>query len=135
MSEPVFLREYETIYILNPEMTDEAVAKLNGRVKGVLERFEARTLRHEVWGKKKLSYEVKKQQKGIFVYLQVLAGNTLIAELERNFRMWDDVIKYQTVKLQDEVDADARMKEIPAPSEEKPAPAPESAEPTESAEA
>jgi small subunit ribosomal protein S6 len=122
MADTVFLREYETIYILNPELTDEAVTKLNGRVKDVLERGEARTMRHETWGKKKLSYEVKKQQKGIFVYLQFLAGNALVAELERNFRMWDDVIKYQTVKLQDEVDADARMKELPPPgSEAKPA--------------
>lgn len=117
MQEPVFLREYETIYILRPELTDEGIEKLNGRVKEVLDRGEARLLRHEVWGKKKLAYEVKKNQKGVFVFVQYLAGNAMVAELERNLRMWDDVIKYQTVKLADEVDAEARMQQIP-PAEE-----------------
>ena len=118
MAETVYLREYETIYILRPEATDDGVEKLNGRVKGVLDTAAARILRHEVWGKKKLAYEVKKSQKGIFVYLHFLSGHSLVAELERNFRMWDDVIKFQTIKLKDEVDADARMKEIPPPGAE-----------------
>jgi small subunit ribosomal protein S6 len=120
MAEAVYLREYETIYILRPEATDDAVEKLNGRVKGVLDQASARVLRHEVWGKKKLAYEVKKNQKGIFIYLHFLSGNALVAELERNFRMWEDVIKFQTVKLHEEVDADARMKEIPPPGVEAP---------------
>jgi small subunit ribosomal protein S6 len=118
MAETVYLREYETIYILRPEATDDAVEKLNGRVKGLLDQATARILRHEIWGKKKLAYEVKKSQKGIFIYLQFLSGHSLVAELERNFRMWDDVIKFQTIKLKDEVDADARMKEIPPPGAE-----------------
>lgn len=120
MAEAVYLREYESIYILRPEATDDAVEKLNGRVKGVLEQASARILRHEIWGKKKLAYEVKKNQKGIFIYLHFLSGNALVAELERNFRMWEDVIKFQTVKLREEVDADARMKEIPPPGAEAP---------------
>jgi len=118
MAETVYLREYETIYILRPEATDDAVDKINARVKGVLDVVSARILRHEIWGKKKLAYEVKKNQKGIFIYLQFLSIHSLIAELERNFRMWDDVIKFQTIKLKDEVDADARMKELPNVSAE-----------------
>ena len=53
--------------------------------------------------------QFKKNQKGVFVFVQYLAGNAMVAELERNLRMWDDVIKYQTVLVRNDV-ADALIK-------------------------
>ncbi len=117
MAETTYLREYETIYILRPEIGDDVVDKLNLRVREVANRGSARVLRHELWGKKKLAYEVKKNQKGIFVFMQYLADQKFVSEFERNLRMWDDVIKYQTIRLDEEVNAEVRVTELPPPSD------------------
>ncbi len=106
------MREYETIAILRPDLLDEGVERIKGRVAQVVERMEGRLLRFDNWGKRKLAYEVKKYPKGIFLYFLYLGNPGIVEEIERNFRMWDDVIRYMTVKLDDEADPEARPSEI-----------------------
>lgn len=101
-------REYETIYILRPETSAEQVLAVNTRVRKVIEDAQGRLVRVENWGKRKLAYEIKKQNKGIYLYWRYLAGAPLVAELERNLRMLDTVIRYLTVKIDEDVDPNAR---------------------------
>ena len=58
------------------------------------------------WGKRKLAYEVKKQLKGIFLYWQYLGETDLVAEVERNMRMMDPVIRYMTINTKNNVKVD-----------------------------
>ena len=60
------------------------------------------------WGKRKLAYEIAKQLKGIYLYWQYLGTAGLVEELERNLRMLDSVIRYHTIKLDSNVDPNAR---------------------------
>ena len=107
----MLMREYETLYIVRPDLADENLAQLNERLTGVLAREGAKILRLEVWGKKKLAFEVKKNPKGIYFNLKYLSPPQVVAEFERNLRMIEPVIRYQTIKVAENVDVDERLLE------------------------
>jgi small subunit ribosomal protein S6 len=101
-------REYETIYILRPDATTEQIHDVNTRVRRVIENTGGKLIRVDNWGKRKLAYEIKKQLKGIYLYWLYLGESKLVAEIERNLRMLDLVIRYYTVKVVEGVDPEAR---------------------------
>jgi small subunit ribosomal protein S6 len=107
----MLLREYETIYILRPDLTDDEITGVKEKVANIFSREEGHVLHQDVWGKKKLSYEIKKQPKGIYVRLSYLGGPATINELERNLRLMEPVLKYQTLRVAKDVDVDRRLAE------------------------
>jgi len=134
-------REYETIYILRPDISPDDADKAQARVAEVIERLGGKLVKIDQWGKRKLAYKVARQKKGIYVVLKYVGYSDMVLELERNLRMTDTVIKHQTVLLDDDVDAgtvtvdpDAiqwkRLEQVPdEPEEPEIAPPPE--EPTD----
>jgi small subunit ribosomal protein S6 len=105
-------REYETIYILRPNTPNEGVAEVNTRIKGVIEGMGGKIIKIDNWGKRRLAYEVAKERKGIYLYWQYLAQPGVVEETERNLRMLDSVIRYLTVKVDENIDVAARPTEI-----------------------
>ncbi|MGB0678332.1 MAG: 30S ribosomal protein S6, partial [Polyangiales bacterium] len=101
---PSRVREYETIYILAPNVSREEAEKVAGRVTEIIERLKGTLVQVDTWGRRKLAYPIRKHLRGHFIYLKYLGVEGLVAELERNLRMLDAVLRYQTVKLQDVVD-------------------------------
>ncbi|MFO0571535.1 MAG: 30S ribosomal protein S6 [Polyangiaceae bacterium] len=91
-------REYETIYILRPDVAKEAAQKVATRVEEVVGREGGKLTEVATWGRRSLAYPISKQRRGVYVYVKYLGGGALVSELERNLRMLDDVIKYQTVQ-------------------------------------
>src|SRR5580704_5288998 len=116
---PNTAREYETIYILRPNTPNEGVAEVNTRIKGVIEGMGGKVIKVDNWGKRRLAYEVAKERKGIYLYWQYLAQPGVVEEAERNLRMLDNVIRYLTVKVDENVDVAARPTEIDDTSYEK----------------
>jgi small subunit ribosomal protein S6 len=116
---PGTAREYETIYILRPNTPNEGVAEVNARIKGVIEGMGGKVIKVDNWGKRRLAYEVAKERKGIYLYWQYLAQPGVVEETERNLRMLDAVIRYLTVKVDEDVDVGARPTEIDETSFEK----------------
>jgi small subunit ribosomal protein S6 len=106
--EPGTQREYETIFILRPDTNQEGIQTVNTRVRGVIDQMGGRLLKLDNWGKRKLAYEVKKQLKGIYLYWQYLGTAGTVEEIERNLRMLDAVIRYYTVKVDEDIDPAAR---------------------------
>lgn len=108
-------REYETIIILRPDATEEMTAKVRERVDGVFSRLQGHLISYDDWGKRKLAYEIRdrtaarRHSKGLYFYLRYLGKNDLVPELERNFRMLEPVVRYMTIKLEDDVDAEVRL--------------------------
>jgi small subunit ribosomal protein S6 len=100
------LREYETIYILRPSVTRDAQEKVAQRLNEVLTREKGTLTTIENWGRRSLSYPVAKQKRGVYVYLKYLGGGGLVSELERNLRVMDDVVKFQTLQLRTDVMSD-----------------------------
>lgn len=105
-------REYETIYILRPNTPNEQVAEVNTRVKGIIEGMGGKILKVDNWGKRRLAYEVAKERKGIYLYWLYLASPGVVEETERNLRMLDSVIRYLTIKVDENIDVSARPTEI-----------------------
>jgi small subunit ribosomal protein S6 len=102
------LREYETIFLLKSELTDDNVDKLKERVRTIVNREGGKVLRFTVWGKKKTLYPIAKQPRAIYVHTHYLGGSKMVAEVERNLRNFDEVTRYLSVKLADEVDPESR---------------------------
>ncbi|HRG96472.1 MAG TPA: 30S ribosomal protein S6 [Polyangiaceae bacterium] len=122
-------KEYETIYVLRPDVDADAADKVQNRMTEVVARDGGTLLKVEAWGRRKLAYPVKKHQKGVYVYVKYVGKGGLVQEIERNLKLMDAVLKYQTVLLTSDVDAAsftvdpeeikfARL-ELPAEEEEK----------------
>ncbi len=99
-------RNYETIYILRPNVDSDDVAKVAKRVRDVMDRNGGKLTKVDVWGKRRLAYHIGNYTRGIFVYLGYSAHGDLIAELERNLRLLDPVIRYQTIVFDERIDLD-----------------------------
>lgn len=102
------LREYETIFLVRPELTDDNVDKLKERVRGIVTREGGKLIKFTVWGKKKTSYTVAKQPRAIYVHSSYLGDSRMVAEVERNLRNIDEVTRFLSVKVSDEVDPETR---------------------------
>lgn len=116
---PNTAREYETIYILRPNTPNEGVAEVNARIRGIIENMGGKIIKVDNWGKRRLAYEVAKERKGIYLYWQYLATPGVVEETERNLRMLDSVIRYLSVKVDENIDVTARPTEIDETSYEK----------------
>ena len=92
------MNTYESIFILRSTLNDEDVQKIISKIEGVVKQG-GELLATENWGKKRLAYEVMKEKKGIYVLLRFRAKGDLVVEIERNYRIDDNVIKFLTVKL------------------------------------
>jgi len=109
---PNTAREYETIYILRPNTPNEGVAEVNTKVKAIIEGLGGKILKVDNWGKRRLAYEIAKERKGIYLYWQYLGSPGLVEETERNLRMLDNVVRYITVKVDENIDVTARPTEL-----------------------
>jgi small subunit ribosomal protein S6 len=116
---PNTAREYETIYVLRPNTTNDQVAEVNTKVKTVIESMGGKVIKVDNWGKRRLAYEVAKERKGIYLYWLFLATPGVVEEAERNLRMLDNVIRYLTVRVDENIDLGARPSEIDDTSYEK----------------
>src|SRR5215470_12320078 len=110
--EPGTQREFETIFILRPDTNQDGIQLVNTRVRSVIEQKGGRLLKLDNWGKRKLAYDVKKQLKGIYLYWQYLGTPGVVEEIERNLRMLDSVIRYYTVKVDEDIEPTARAQGV-----------------------
>jgi small subunit ribosomal protein S6 len=108
------MRKYEAIFILDPDLEEEQAQTAIEKVKGIITQTNGEILKVEDWGKRKLAYEVKKKSKGHYILIHFSGTPTLLSELERNFRVMDAVIKFQSVRLDER---QASVSEGPLPEE------------------
>ncbi len=97
-------REYETIYILKSNIDPDEAAKIANRIPEVVDRLGGKVTKVDNWGKRKLAYPIQKNTRGIFVFVKYVGFNDLVAEIERNLRLFDSVIRYQTVVHEGRID-------------------------------
>lgn len=112
------MREYETTYILDPNMTDADVGHAIDRVKEIIVRHSGEVFRLQNMGKKTLAYRIKKQSKGTYVSFDFCGDSGVVADIERTFKLDERVLRYLTVVLVDDVNPEARKKQIVEEAEE-----------------
>ncbi len=98
------LRHYEVVVLLRPDVTDAGQDTMRGRVRDIVTGAGGVEVRWETWGRRKLAYAIQKQQRAIYSYCSFIAPQTAVAEMERNLRLMESVLRYQTVRLADQVD-------------------------------
>ena len=97
-------REYETVYVLRPDISKEGAEKVSNRVIEVMQREGGTLTKVESWGRRALAFPVANYRRAYYMYVKYIGSGAVVSELERSFRMLEGVLKYQTVKLRDEVD-------------------------------
>lgn|SRR5690606_19197789 len=97
------LREYETVYVLAPNAEHAEAERINGKLTEIVSSFGGKLLKLDNWGRRKLAYPIQKQTRGIFVYTKYVARAGAVAELERNLRIADSVLRYQSNLLRPHV--------------------------------
>lgn len=98
------MRKYETFFILDPDLPDEVNNIVDDKIKTVVTSNGGMVLSYTPWGKKKLAYTVKKHTRGHYILMEYAGGPELVAELERNMRLDERMLKFITVKLEDRFD-------------------------------
>ena len=98
------MRKYETFFIVDPDLTDEVNTAIDEKIQGVVTSNGGSIVSYVPWGKKKLAYPVKKRTRGHYVLMEYAGGSQLVAELERNMRLDERVLKFITVLLDERFD-------------------------------
>jgi small subunit ribosomal protein S6 len=106
------MRKYETFFIIDPDLTEEAFNLASEKLKGIVTTNGGVVLTYVPWGKKKLAYPVKKRNQGLYILMEYGGGPQLVAELERNMRLDERVLKFITVKLEDRFDPEKEKEEV-----------------------
>ena len=97
------VRQYELVYIVPPETTEEALAELHTQIVAVTDRFGATFEKTESWGRRKLAYEIAGHREGVYV-LEVINGpGAVTAELDRRLRVFDTVIRHMLVRVDEDI--------------------------------
>jgi small subunit ribosomal protein S6 len=105
------LKRYEIPFIVHTDLTEEEINSLIDRYRTIITDLKGIIVKIEKWGKRKLAYEIKKQTNGFYILLDFVGQSNIIAEMERNFKIDDKILKYMTVKKEDRVDLEKIEKE------------------------
>lgn len=93
------MKKYETIFIAHPDLVEDEVKGLIEKMREVIENLNGELIKAEEWGRRKLAYKLKKLTKGYYILIRFLGNGQVLAEIERNLRLSDSVLKYQSVRL------------------------------------
>ena len=99
--------EYETIYVTRPDLEEADQNRIDEKLKGIVTNGDGDLLVFEQWGKRKLAYPIRRHLQGSYQFLQYVAPPELPFELERNMNLEDMLIRFITVKLDENVDVEA----------------------------
>jgi len=103
------MRQYETIFVVNPTLVEETYREVVNKFKNIIEKQKGVIVKADEWGTQRLAYAVKKFDKGVYVLFNYCGDAGVTSELERDLKLDDRVLKYQTVKLAEDVDPQALM--------------------------
>jgi small subunit ribosomal protein S6 len=104
-------RNYELMFIVRPDMVDEELSKLVATLESAATAAGG-TAKTEVWGKRRLAYKVGKFNDGIFVLMIIDAAGSVIHEVERRLRVTEPVIKFLTVRMDEELKRLDKIKKL-----------------------
>lgn len=107
--------EYETIYIMRPTADEDVRATARTRVENIIANSGGHLLTFNDWGSRRLAYRIRDRvearyhEQGVYQYTRFLAPADVIAEIERNLRIMDSVLKFMTIKIEEDLIPSERM--------------------------
>ena len=106
------MRRYETVVIVDPDISEDARNALLDRVRETVAKENGFLVEVDEWGGRKLAYPIKKKPRGHYYRLDYCGGGPLVQEMERSFRIDDRVMKFLTVQLETQVDIEKIQEEV-----------------------
>jgi small subunit ribosomal protein S6 len=100
------LNKYETVIVIRTDITEDSIDTFHLKVFETLKALGGQEIKFEVWGKRKLAYEIKKNMKGIYIYYLFAAPTAAIDKLERSLRLNELVLRFLTVALEADINTD-----------------------------
>jgi small subunit ribosomal protein S6 len=95
-------RQYELVYLLPAESSEQEVADLQTTIEQILAKFSASIDKTELWGRRKLAYEIGPHKEAVYVLHQITGPAELIRELDRRLKVNDKVIRHLVVRVDEE---------------------------------
>ncbi len=95
----VILKYYEIMIILRPDLSDEQIDQFVERIVGEIESEKGEVIWKEKWGKRQLTYEIKKLTEGYYLLFQAQVENAVIRETDRKMKIDDNVLKFLIVSI------------------------------------
>ncbi len=104
------MRIYEVVFVTAPTLTSEELDAFTALLQGVVEERNGKVLKVDNWGKKSLAYRIKRHRDAYYVVLTLEADGAVIAELERRFRVTDHVIRFLSVRIDEDQKRSEKLK-------------------------
>lgn len=131
------MRKYEIMFVVRPDIPEEDVAKLITQMEDVATGAGGTIEKVEKMGRRRLAYRIARQREGFYVLFVIEGSGDTVKEFERRLKVADPVIKYMTVRVDEELTRSAKLKELrakreahrPRPKAAAASPAPAPAEP------
>lgn len=95
------MREYEVMYIIKPGFEEDKYAEIIEKYNALIQANGGEILKVEPWGKRRLAYEIEKLREGYYVLLRINGEPELPRELERNFKIADEIMRYLVVRVEE----------------------------------
>lgn len=95
-------RTYEVMYIVDPETADDAIGTLNDSLTKVIEGEGGTVVRRDDMGRRRMAYEINKKKEGYYVLFEIEGSGQEIAELERRMRVNDAIMRFVTVRVDED---------------------------------
>ena len=91
------MRNYEVVLIIHPDLDENALKSLLDRVQGWITDSGGTIDKMDMWGKRRMAYYIRKQREGQYVYLETQFAPTFSAELDRNLRFLEPIMRYSVI--------------------------------------
>ena len=106
------MRRYETIFIVDPDISEEERTPLFEKITELMPQQNGLLVELDEWGTKKLAYEIRKRIRGYYVRLDYCGTGALVDEIERLFKIDERILKYMTILLDKNVELEKIKEEI-----------------------
>ena len=116
------MRTYEVVHIAAPNTSDDDLNKLNSQLEQVVADLGGTVTKTDVWGRRKLAYPIEKYDEGLYTVIYIDGTGKEIAEVERRLRVTDLVIRFMTVRTDEDLKRAAKLKAKRKVNPDKPAP-------------
>jgi small subunit ribosomal protein S6 len=103
-------RQYELVYIVSPEATEQEIADLHTQIEQIVQRYHGTFDKTENWGRRKLAYDIGKHREGNYVVETITGSGELVKEIDRRLRVIDQVIRHLIVRVDEELQVAERTR-------------------------
>ena len=101
------MKGYETVFITHPDLEEDKLKNLIKKFKGLIKKAKGKLVYEYLWGRRKLAYQIANQDFGVYHIWYLTGSGTMLEELQKQFRFTDELIRFQSIMVND-IDEESR---------------------------